>query len=116
MANNNLADISVFEQLQSNQDNRTSMSSMSVFNAFQVTVPDYVKKTDTQTANFKYQKKEEAEKQAKGWHGAKLVIEKDKHNNLIYFLQANGQRYTITDKNDAELALTQAKKSKVVEV
>ena len=32
MTNNNLADISVFESLQSEQHNRTNMSSMSVFN------------------------------------------------------------------------------------
>jgi hypothetical protein len=41
---------------------------------------------------------------------------KDENNNFIYLLQANGQRYTITDKSDAEKALSQAKKSEVVEV
>jgi hypothetical protein len=34
MPNNNLADISAFENLQSEQHNRTNMSSMSVFNEF----------------------------------------------------------------------------------
>jgi chorismate mutase len=34
MSNNNLADISAFESLQSEQHNRTNMSSMSVFNEF----------------------------------------------------------------------------------
>jgi microcystin degradation protein MlrC len=119
MSNNNLVNISTFENLQNNQNAKTGISSLSVFNAFQVTVPDFVKKTDTQTANSKYQKKEEAEKLAKGWHDAKLEAKKDKkdkNDNFIYFLQANGQRYTITDKSDAEKALSQAKKSTVVEV
>jgi hypothetical protein len=116
MANNNLADISTFESIQSNQNNRTSMNSMSVFNAFQVTVPTYVKKIDAQAANFKYQTKDEAEKRAKGWRDAKLEVKKDEKGNAIYLLQANGQRYTITDKADAEKALNQAKKSEVVEI
>jgi hypothetical protein len=116
MTNNNLADISTFEQLQTEQNSRSNISSMSVFNAFQVTVPTFVKKTDPQTANFKYQKKEEAEKRAKGWRNAILEVKKDENNNLIFFLKANGQSYTITDKNDAEKAHNQAKKSEVIEV
>jgi hypothetical protein len=76
MANNNLADISAFESIQSEQHDRTNMSSLSVFNTFQVTVPTFVKKTDAQTANFKYQNKEEAEKRAKGWRDAKLEVKK----------------------------------------
>jgi hypothetical protein len=116
MTNNNLADISAFKQLQAGQNTKTNMSSMSVFNAFQVIVPTFVKKTDPKIANFKYQDKTEAEKQAKGWRDAILEIKKGENNTVIYTLHANGQRYTITDKSDAEKAHNQAKKSEVVEI
>jgi hypothetical protein len=75
MTNNNLADISAFESLQSDQHNRTNMSSMSVFN--EVTASDVTKLTreledtakkalEARRAAWKaYQKAEELVKKAK---------------------------------------------------
>ncbi|MDR1385677.1 MAG: hypothetical protein LBJ67_17785 [Planctomycetaceae bacterium] len=114
MLNNNLADISVFETLQSEQHARIGAGSMSVFNAFQVTVPDLVKEKYTQKIKFKYPTKEEAEKIMKGWRSARLETVA-KHGHLIYWIWANGQKFQFSKEN-ADKVLEQAKQVKIEEV
>ena len=114
MTNNNLADISVFESLQSEQHNRTNMSSMSVFNEFQVVVPDLVKRDYYDKVNFKYPTKEAAEKIMKGWHNAKVKNGRI-HGKVYYYVWANGQIFSFS-KEDAEKVVELAKQVKVIEV
>jgi hypothetical protein len=116
MSNNNLADISVFEQLQSGQHAKTGMSSMSVFNAFQVVIPDLVKKHHYQKVKFKYPTKEEAEKIAEGWQKARPENVVIRHKK-VYRVWANGQSFDFYKKEDAEKVIADARVVvKVVEV
>jgi hypothetical protein len=113
---NNLADISVFEQLQSGQHAKTGMSSMSVFNAFQVVVPDLVKKHHYQKVKFKYPTKEEAEKIAEGWKKARSDNVQS-HGWTIYRVYANGQYFDFRKKEEADKVIADTKVVvKVVEV
>jgi hypothetical protein len=117
MPNNNLADISMFESLQSEQHNRTNVSPMSVFNAFQIDLPDFIKQKHRTMSDFKYQSRKAAEHDADAWQRARLRTKKSKRSgNTVYVLSADSLEYTFEDKGEAEKALAQAKQTKVIEV
>jgi len=117
MLNQNVADLSIFETLQ-DQSNQSmgNQSQMTVFNAFQITLPDVVKKQSPTMADFKYQSEKTAENDASAWRKARVEVKSVGGGKDIYHLMANGQRFTLTDKADADIALKQAKQVKVVEV
>jgi hypothetical protein len=89
---------------------------MSVFNAFQIEFPDFIKQKHQTMSNFQYQNRKAAEHDADAWQRANLQNKTDQRGHTVYILTANGQRFTFTDKNDAEKALSQAKQTKVVEI
>jgi hypothetical protein len=114
MPSDNLADISAFESLQSEQHIKTGMSSMSIVNAFEVVVSDLVKRDYYEKVNFKYPTKEAAEKIMKGWHSAE-VRRRRIHGMVHYYVCANGQIFSFS-KEDAEKVVEQSKQVKVIEV
>jgi hypothetical protein len=113
MTNPNVADISLFESLQSRVERSAAFS---VFNGFQVVVPDLVKANHYDMVKFKNYTKEEAEKMMRGWHNAKQVPPIKRHNHKYFIVRANGQNFEFLHKEDADKVLADAKNVTIKEV